>query len=65
MKTMHHLNSAEVTLLAAHLMHVQMRKDVRICANMCQRANMHKCTKMCKLVNVHADRVQKLLNSSC
>ena len=44
MKTMQHLNSADATLLAAHLMRVKMRKDVQICANvqMCKYAQMYK-----------------------
>ena len=41
---MQHLNSADATLLAAHLMRVKMRKDVQICANvqMCKYAQMYK-----------------------
>ena len=78
---MHHLNIADAALLAAHLMHVQMREDVQICANMkicaqmcnyvrtCKDVQTCKDEQMCKYVqtcnNVDADRVQKLLNSSC
>ena len=43
MKTMQHLNSADATLLAAHLMRVKMRKDVQICANVQICTNVQRC----------------------
>ena len=47
MKTMHHLNSVDAALLAAHLMRVQRCADVQMCANL-QNIDICANVQMCK-----------------